>query len=105
VLATLDGHPLSATWVKLSADGRVLMSLGRDRTVKVWEAGTGKLLATLRFFVDGMKKEEVPFSGPFMRSRYGMVIGGNSESSSRVHAHFRGVIDTSSANPGVLRIS
>jgi len=47
----------------------------------------------MRLFVDGVKAEEVPFSGTFVRSRYGFVIGANPATSSRVESFFRGVID------------
>jgi WD40 repeat protein len=51
---TLQGHTNSVDKVALSADGKRLASGGMDRTVKVWDTATGKLLATLEGHTAGV---------------------------------------------------
>jgi WD40 repeat protein len=44
----LPGHSPNICWrVTYSPDGRMLASGGRDKTLKIWEAATGRLLHTL----------------------------------------------------------
>jgi WD40 repeat protein len=46
----LVGHPHPPQSATFSADGRLLVSGGDYRTVKVWEVATGRLLATFITF-------------------------------------------------------
>jgi serine/threonine protein kinase len=43
----LEGHGAGVTAVAFSADGKYLLSGGRDRTLRLWEAASGKELRTL----------------------------------------------------------
>src|SRR5947209_11542422 len=56
----LKGHTLALADVVFSADGRYVATGSYDRTAKVWEAGTGNLLATLAGH--GATVEAVAFS-------------------------------------------
>jgi WD40 repeat protein len=47
-LQTLSGHVGTVYSLAVSPDGRWIASGGADRTVRVWEAATGKLFRTLR---------------------------------------------------------
>src|SRR5262249_29953805 len=45
---SLRGHTDAVTSVAFSPDGQRLASASHDKTVKVWESGTGKQLLTMR---------------------------------------------------------
>ena len=47
-LATLLGHTGGVRGVALSGDGQLVASVSFDGTVKLWEAGSGACLRTLR---------------------------------------------------------
>jgi WD40 repeat protein/serine/threonine protein kinase len=51
---TLAGHTQPVTAVAFSNDGRRVVTGSRDRTLRVWEAGTGRLLATMKGHVDAV---------------------------------------------------
>ena len=47
VVHTLEGHLYSATSVRFSPDGSLLVSGSRDQTVRVWNTADGSPLATM----------------------------------------------------------
>ncbi|XP_065169931.1 notchless protein homolog 1 [Atheta coriaria] len=53
-LARLTGHQQLVNDVKFSPDGRILASASFDKSIKLWEAKTGKFLGTLRGHVQAV---------------------------------------------------
>lgn len=48
LVRTLEGHIGGAHGLALSADGRIVVSAGADKTVKMWDWATGKLVRVLQ---------------------------------------------------------
>ncbi len=59
-LALLDAHQGAVNSVTFSPDGSLLASCGADKTIKLWEVGTRKLLRTL--YADSYSVRSVVFS-------------------------------------------
>lgn len=53
-LARLTGHQQLVNDVKFSPDGRILASASFDKSIKLWEAKTGKFIGTLRGHVQAV---------------------------------------------------
>jgi WD40 repeat protein len=51
LIRTLEGHSSYVTGCAFSPDGKLIVSASSDRTLKVWDSETGRILAT--FFADG----------------------------------------------------
>jgi len=53
VLATLRGHDADTVWaLALSNDGNRMATIGDDRTVRVWDLGANRVIATLQVDTD-----------------------------------------------------
>lgn len=53
-IARLTGHQQLVNDVKFSPDGRILASASFDKSIKLWEAKTGKFICTLRGHVQAV---------------------------------------------------
>lgn len=53
-LARLTGHQQLVNDVKFSPDGRIIASASFDKSIKLWEAKTGKFICTLRGHVQAV---------------------------------------------------
>ncbi|KAJ5895331.1 hypothetical protein N7495_007022 [Penicillium taxi] len=53
-LQTLEGHSISVESVSFSPDGQIVASGSGDKTIKLWDAKTGKELQTLKGHSDGV---------------------------------------------------
>ena len=56
-LRSLEGHTDLVLAVAVSPDGRTIVSGSHDRTVKVWEAESGRLLRSLEGHTGGVNKD------------------------------------------------
>jgi hypothetical protein len=72
-LQTLEGHSSWVNTVAFSPDGNVLVSGSSDETVKLWDAGTGAVLQTVKV---GAVVQTVSFSedGTFLQTDRGVLL-------------------------------
>ncbi len=67
-LRSLEGHTGEVLAVAVSPDGRFIVSGSDDRTVKVWERESGRLLRSLEGHTDGVNAVAVSPDGRFIVS-------------------------------------
>ncbi len=67
-LHSLEGHTAGMTAVALSADGRFIVSSSADRTVKVWDSASRRLLRSLAGHTDGVRAVAFSPDGRFIVS-------------------------------------
>jgi WD40 repeat protein len=63
-LGKASGHSLEVTAITYSSDGSRLASVSRDRSAKVWDVNSGKVLSTMAVFAPKKKKEKEKEDGP-----------------------------------------
>jgi WD40 repeat protein len=54
LLHSLEGHGDRVDAVTFSADGKTVVTASLDKTIKLWDAQSGKLLRTLTGHTDGV---------------------------------------------------
>ena len=68
LLLTLTGHTQGIHSVAISPDGQTLVSGSEDKTIKVWELSTGKLVYTLTGHEDGVRSVAISPDGQILVS-------------------------------------
>ncbi len=54
LIRTLSGHEDTISQIKYSPDGKLIASVSWDRTIKLWDVGSGALVNTLKGHQDGI---------------------------------------------------
>jgi WD40 repeat protein len=67
-ILTLSGHTEPIRAITISPDGQILASSGDDKTIKLWNLKTGKLLFTLTGHLDGVNSIAISPDGQIVVS-------------------------------------
>src|SRR5262249_44909398 len=81
--AVLEGHRDDVNAVAISANGRIAVSAGADRTLRVWDLDDGRCLALLEGHTDSVNAVAVTSDGRF-------AVSGGSDRTLRWWDLFRG---------------
>ncbi|AFZ21799.1 protein kinase domain-containing protein [Allocoleopsis franciscana] len=65
---TLMGHSQRVSSIAISSDGQLIASGSEDKTIKVWNLGTGQLLRTLTGHSEGIRSAAISPDGKWLAS-------------------------------------
>jgi WD40 repeat protein/uncharacterized caspase-like protein len=68
VVDVFEGHQGGVNSIVLSKNGKFLVSGGEDKTVKIWDTKTKKIVATLKGHTDSIKTVAVTFDNKYIAS-------------------------------------
>ena len=78
LVRTLPGHKETISEIVYSPDGKLIASGSWDRTIKLWDAATGKLIDTLIGHQDAINSiafSPIPFNPPYKEGSYTLISG------------------------------